>query len=415
MTIGGSSPCERNRGNSAKYGLETLALHAGLNTDPDTRAIGPNISMSVNHLVVPGEGNFSASANNDLTALPFLYSRWTNPTVRQLEKRVAALEGTDDSVATATGIAAIAATYFSLLNSGDHLIISDVSYPGANELARRQLPRFGIETTPVNLSRIDHLKAAIRPNTKIILAEVPCNPILRLIDLAAVSEVARNHGIMLVVDSTIATPVATRPISFGADLVIHSLTKYMNGHGDALGGIVSGRKELVERIRKSGGVYLGATLSAHNAWLILRGIDTLFPRVTMMSNTALRVAEYLSEHQKVLAVTYPGLKSHPQHELAKRQMDVFGGMISFQTADLANMCIQLSKRLQVIHYSVSLGHQRSLICSLATDEINESTWQMHGAELKEYKKWAGDGLFRLSIGLEAPEDIIADLDQALST
>lgn len=404
---------DHQAGSNRRFGLETLSLNAGLEIDPHTRAVAPNISMSVNHLVVPGESNFSASANDDLTTLPYLYSRWTNPTVRQLEKRVAALEETDDSVATATGIASIAATYFALLNSGDHIIISDISYPGANELARRLLPRFGVEATPVNLSKIDDLKAAIRPNTKLILAEVPCNPILRLTDLAAVSEVARSHDIILVVDSTMATPVATRPISFGAGLVVHSLTKYMNGHGDALGGIVTGRKVLIEKIRKQAGVYLGAALSANNAWLILRGIDTLFPRVTTMSNTALEVAKFLANHPKVTAVTYPGLESHPQHELAKRQMNVFGGMIAFQTADSANMSPQLAKRLQVVHYSVSLGHQRSIVCLLSTDELNDSTWGMQGAELEEYKAWAGAGVFRLSVGLETPADIIADLDQAL--
>ncbi|WP_413990680.1 trans-sulfuration enzyme family protein [Labrys okinawensis] len=246
-----------------------------------------------------------------------------------------------------------------------------------------------------------------------ILTENPANPILRLTDLAAVAEIARSRDIILVVDSTMATPVATRPILLGADLVVHSLTKYMNGHGDALGGSVSGSKNLIEEIRKQGGVYLGAAMSATNAWLIMRGIDTLFPRVNAMSRTALEVANFLSQHPKVTKVVYPGLESHPQHELAKRQMDVFGGMITFQTDEPENMCSQLAKRLQVVHYAVSLGHQRSIVCMLSTDELNNSTWGLQGEKLEEYKKWAGEGLFRLSIGLESSADIISDLDQAL--
>ncbi|WP_291162317.1 aminotransferase class I/II-fold pyridoxal phosphate-dependent enzyme, partial [Ensifer sp. SSB1] len=221
---------------------ETLALTGGLVIDPSTKAIAPNVSMSVNNVLTPGDGAFSADGVDDLTALPFLYARWTNPTVRQLEQRLATLEAADDAVATATGVAAIGATFLTFLKKGDHLIVSDVCYAGANELARRILPDYGIEVTPVNMSRAEEVAAAFQPNTRLVHCESPCNPILRLTDLAAIAGLAQRHGALMSVDSTLATPVATQPLTLGADLVIHSLTKFINGHGDALGGVVCGRK-----------------------------------------------------------------------------------------------------------------------------------------------------------------------------
>jgi methionine-gamma-lyase len=393
---------------------ETLALDAGLIIDPTTKAIAPNISMSVNNMLVPGEGAFSADGVSDLTALPFLYARWTNPTVRQLEQRVSALEDADDALATATGVAAIAATFLTFLKSGDHLIVSDVCYAGANELARRILPDYGIEVTAVNMSRLEDVAAAFQPNTRLVHCESPCNPILRLTDLAAVASLAHQNNALLSVDSTLATPVATRPLRLGADLVIHSLTKFINGHGDALGGVVCGRKELVEKIRSRAGVYLGASLSAQNAWLVMRGIDTLFPRLRTISDTAMRIARFLSDHPSVCAVTYPGLETHPQHDLAKRQMDVFGGMLTFQTKDPQAMALRLANKLQVAHYAFSLGHQRSIVVLLDTDDMMKSTYRLQGPQLADYRAFAGDGVFRLSAGLEAVDDLIEDLDQALS-
>lgn len=393
---------------------ETLSLSAGLVIDPLTKAIAPNISMSVNNLLSPGDGAFSADGVDDLTALPYLYARWTNPTVRQLEQRLAALEGADDALATATGVAAIAATFLTILKQGDHLILSDVCYAGANELARRILPDYGIEVTAVNMSRPQDVAAAFRPNTRLVHCESPCNPILRLTDLAAMAALAKRHGALMSVDSTLATPVATRPLALGVDLVIHSLTKFINGHGDALGGVVCGRKDLVEKIRSRAGVYLGAAMPAMNAWLIMRGVDTLYPRIRTISQTAGQVAAFLQDHPSVKSVTYPGLASHPQHALARRQMDVFGGMIAFQVADPARMAQQLSERLRIAHYAFSLGHQRSIVVLLDTKEMMSSTYQLEGAALEDYRRFAGDGVFRLSIGLEAAGDLIDDLDQALS-
>ncbi|KAA3521034.1 aminotransferase class V-fold PLP-dependent enzyme [Agrobacterium tumefaciens] len=393
---------------------ETLALDGGLIIDPLTKAIAPNISMSVNNVLTPGDGAFSADGIEDLTSLPFLYARWTNPTVRQLEQRMAAIEGADDSFATATGVAAIAATFLTFLKSGDHLIVSDVCYAGANELARRILPDYGVEVTAVNMSSLEDVAAAFRPNTRLVHCESPCNPILRLTDLAEIATLAHARGALISVDSTFATPVATRPLALGVDLVIHSLTKFINGHGDALGGIVCARKELVEKIRGRAGVYLGASLSAMNAWLIMRGIDTLFPRIRMASASAGRIAEFLSNHPKITGVGYPGLASHPQHTLAKRQMDVFGAIVTFQVEDRKKVALRLAERLKVAHYAFSLGHQRSIVVLLDTDEMMSSTYQLTGEQLEDYRRFAGDGVFRLSVGLEAVDDLIADLDQAIS-
>ncbi|MEY3961608.1 MAG: hypothetical protein RIR14_2262 [Pseudomonadota bacterium] len=390
----------------------TTALNGGLVPNPVTGAIQPDISMSVNNLFTPGTAGFSAEGA-DLADLPFLYARWTNPTTRALEARLAALEGAEDALTTATGVAAIAATFLGLLKAGDHLIVSEVCYAGAFELATRILPDLGIEVTPVDLSDLDATRAALRPNTRLIHAESPCNPILRLTDLAALSALAHEAGALLSVDSTLATPVITRPLDLGVDLVIHSLTKFMNGHGDALGGAVIGRKELISALRARSGVYLGATLSAQNAWLILRGLDTLYPRIRTASANAARLAGWLEAHPAVTRVIYPGLPSHPQHALAQAQMALPGGMIVFQTADPQAMSHQLADRLQIIHYAFSLGHQRSICVLIPTEEIQTSTFRMQGPALARYRDWAGDGLFRLSVGLEDPEDLIEDLARAL--
>jgi cystathionine gamma-synthase len=391
----------------------TRALDAGLVPDPATGAIAPNLVASVNNVFAPGAAGFSAEGA-DLTEQPFLYARWTNPTVRALEERLAGLEGAEDALATATGVAAAAAVFLTFLKAGDHLIVSDVCYAGVYELATRILPDLGIEVTPCDLTDPVAVRAALRPTTRLIHAETPCNPILRLTDLAALSQIARAAGVLLSVDSTLATPVITRPLDHGVDLVIHSLTKFMNGHGDALGGAVIGRNALISRLRSRAGVYLGATLSAQNAWLILRGLDTLFPRLRTASDSAGRLADWLSRHPGVVGVTWPGAKDHPQRALAERQMDLGGAMIAFQTrADPATIARRMADRFRVIHYAFSLGHQRSICVHIGTEEIQRSTFRMEGAALKRWRDWAGEGVFRLSVGLEDPADLIADLARVL--
>ena len=401
-------------GSPHALGQATLTLNAGLLHDPATRAIAPNIAMSVNNAFNPGEGGFSADSVPDLTQLPFLYAGWTNPTVRQLELRIAALEGTEDALATASGTAAATAVFFTFLRSGDHLILSDVCYAGIHELARKILPEYGVEVSTVNLSRLEDVVAAIRPNTRLIHAESPCNPLLRLTDLSALASISRSRGIVLAVDSTFATPVATCPIALGVDLVIHSLTKFMNGHGDAMGGCVAGPKAMVERIRSRVGVYFGATLSAHNAWLIMRGMDTLVVRMNAMSTSALKVATFLQDHPAVMSVVYPGLESHPQYGLAQRQMRISGAMVVFQVRRPDDVALRLAQGAKVFDYAFSIGHQRSLVVLLKTQDLLDSTFDLLPEQLADYRRFAGDGVLRLSIGLEDTQDLINDLDRALT-
>ena len=399
---------------AAEWQVATQALHAALVPDPVTRSIQPPLSPSVNQLFDPGQAAFSADGVEDLAALPFLYARWGNPTVRQLERRLAALEAGEDALCTASGVAAIAAVCFGLLKAGDHLIVSDVCYAGAHELMRKLLPEFGIQVSAVNLSDLAAVRAALRPETCLIHAETPCNPLLRLTDVPALAELAHAHGAWLSVDSTLATPVITRPLTLGADLVVHSLTKFMNGHGDALGGCVVGARSLVARLRSRAGVYLGACLSAQAAWLIQRGLDTLGVRLTQASQSALHLARWLQTHPRVRAVTYPGLPEHPQHTLACRQMPGgFGAVLTFQTDAPDAMAQQLAQRLRLIHYAFSLGHQRSLVVLLRTDEMMRS-YELPPAGLADYRRFAGEGVFRLSVGLESVADLQADLAQALA-
>ena len=391
----------------------TRALDAGLVPDPVTGAIAPTLVASVNNVFVPGTAGFSAEGA-DLTEQPFLYARWTNPTVRALEERLAGLEGAGDALATATGVAAAAAVFFTFLKAGDHLIVSEVAYAGVYELAPRVLPDLGIAVTPCDLTDPAAVRAALRPATGLLHAETPCSPLLRVPDLAALSSGAKEAGVRVSVDSTLATPVITRPLDHGADLVIHSLTKFMNGHGDALGGAVLGRRDLISRIRSRAGVYLGATLSAQNAWLILRGLDTLFPRMRTASAPAGELAAWLAAPPGVTRVTWPGADDHPQREVALRQMALGGAMIAFQTREApATVAARMAARFRVIHYAFSLGHQRSICVHIGTEEIQRSTFRMEGAALTRWKDWAGEGVFRLSVGLEDPADLIADLSGAL--
>lgn len=390
----------------------TLALNAGLEPDAFTHAIAPNISMSVNNSFVPGDGAFSANGL-DLTEMPFLYAGWTNPTVRQLEMRLAALEKTDDAYVCATGMAAISAVFFSLLKSGDHLIVSDVCYAAINELALQVLPSFGIEVSAVNLADLQAVKAAIRPNTRLIHAETPNNPLLRLTDLQALAEISHQSQVLLSVDSTFATPVVTRPCDFGADLVVHSLTKFINGHGDALGGCVAGNKALIAEIRSKAGVYLGASLSAQNAWLIMRGIDTLFPRMNQICQSTLQIAHWLQQQPRIQSVMYPGLASHPQHSLALRQMQQFGGILTFQVDEPDLIEQRFAHEAKVFFYAYSIGHQRSLAVLLKTDDLMKSTYRLSPEQKQQYLEYAGNGVFRLSIGLEAVEDLMDDLASIL--
>jgi methionine-gamma-lyase len=311
-------------------------------------------------------------------------------------------------------MAAITALFLHQLKGGDELVISDVAYAGAVELARDLLPRFGVDVTSVNTADLDEVEKAISPRTKLIYIETPSNPIIRLSDIAAVAELARSVGARLAVDSTFATPVATRPIVLGADYVIHSLTKYLSGHGDALGGALLGPTDELMALRQRLLTRTGGIISPFNAWLTMRGIATLPLRMEAHQDGAMQVARFLEEHPKVVKVSYPGLPSHPQHELARKQMDNFSGMLAFQVGDGRRAARVLSERLKVWHYAVSLGHHRSLLFYMPTEDMLANSFKLDSRQEAAYRDFAGEGIFRVSVGIEDGDDLCEDLGQALA-
>lgn len=395
----------------SKAGEQTKSIHAGENPSRQNNASAPNICMSSTFLV---KESLSFSANNLTPDSPMIYTRWGNPTVAQLEAKLAALENGEACAAFSSGMAAASSVFFSLLSAGDHMVISNTNYPGIAEIARETLPGFGIETTPVDTSSNDDVREALRPNTKMIWVETPSNPLLRITDIAAMAEMARERGAILAVDSTFATPMTTKPLDLGADLVMHSLTKYVGGHGDALGGAVVGRQELIGPVRGKGLIHHGGVISPFNAWLIMRGMATLPLRMRAHQENALRAAEYLESLPRVKRVLYPGLPSHPQHELAARQMKNFSGMISFVTDNPREHAARMMTELEFIHYAVSLGHHRSLIYLMETRDLIDSSYRLEGRELEKYEAMAGEGLFRFSVGLEDADDLIAELGRVLA-
>ena len=399
-------------GSNRGWHTETTAVHAGEFIDPATRASSPNLVMSV---TFAPEAVTGFSARDEQGYEGFVYGRVSSPTVAQLQDKLAALEGGEAALCFGSGVAAAHALICGRLSRGDHLIVPDANYVGIAELARDTLPRFGIEVSYVDVSRPEEVAAAIRPSTRMLWLETPANPTMKLCDIAALAKLAHDRGVRdVAVDSTYATPIATQPLKLGADFVVHSLTKYIGGHGDAMGGGVVGRKADLEALNLEATVHFGGVLSPFNAWLILRGAATLPIRMRAHEDAALKVARFLEEHPAVTRVFYPGLASHPQHELAKRQMRNFSGMMTFQTRRPGpEIAARMVKELEIIHYAVSLGHHRSLVYWIGTEDIQSSTFRHGPEQLQRYRDFAGDGVFRLSVGIENPDDLIADLARVL--
>jgi methionine-gamma-lyase len=399
-------------GRNEKWTTETVAVHAGEYIDPATRASSPNLVMSV---TFAPETLTGFSARDEQGYDGFVYGRVSSPTVRQLEDKLAALEGAEAALCFGSGVAAAHALICGRLGKGDHLIVPDANYVGIAELARDTLPRFGIDVSFVDISVPGEVEAAIRPNTKMLWLETPANPTMKLCDIALLAKLAHDKGVRdVAVDSTYATPIATQPVSLGADFVVHSLTKFICGHGDAMGGAVIGRKQDLAALNLEATVHFGGVLSPFNAWLILRGAATLPIRMRAHQDAAMKVAQFLESHPAVSRVFYPGLASHPQHALAKRQMKNFSGMMTFQTKRPGTeIAARMVKELEIIHYAVSLGHHRSLIYWIGTDDIQASTFRHNEDQLRRYRAYAGDGVFRLSVGIEGGDDLIADLARTL--
>lgn len=339
----------------------------------------------------------------------YAYSRLGNPTVALLERRMARLEGAEEGAAFASGMGALSSTLLAHLNAGDHVLASEHVYGCTYALLSKQLPRFGVEVTFADFTDLSAVRKAVRKNTKILFYETPGNPTMAIVDIRAIAEIAREAGALSVIDNTFATPVLQRPIEFGTDLVIHSATKYLSGHGDVLGGVTAGSNALIQPLRRDVLKDFGAVLSPFNAWLILRGLATLPLRVNAMSESAQRVAEFLATRPEVRRVAYPGFPESPGHAIAARQMRAFGGMIAFDLATDLEGVRRFLAALRLFKLAVSLGDVRSLI---------EHPWTMtHSLVPAVVKLRAGitESSLRISVGLEAPEDLIEDLEGALGS
>jgi cystathionine beta-lyase/cystathionine gamma-synthase len=383
---------------------------------PQTRAIhaGEPLRHGVNAPVtspVVRSSTFTLSSANELKAWAegksdvFMYTRDGNPTLATAERKLAALEGAEDAVVTSAGMAAISSTLLSLLQNGDEIISTAQIYGGAYRLMRDIFPRFGITVRHVE-SSLEGLEELLSPRTKCLYVETPTNPTLYLVDLRKAAAFAEKHGLISIADNTFATPMLQNPIEFGFDLVVHSVTKGLAGHSDLLGGVAAGSKEHITCVRKTVSAF-GGVMDPEVAFLLMRGIKTLGVRLERQCATALRLAHFLEKHSKVSRVHYPGLKSHPDHALAKRQMRGFGSMVAFDLKGGLAAAHRFADRVQLFLLAASLGGVESLIIL----PIYGSHFRMNPKELD--RAGVQLGTVRVSVGLEDPDDLIEDLEQAL--
>jgi methionine-gamma-lyase len=338
----------------------------------------------------------------------YVYTRYGNPTLKALEEKIAALEGAEAAQVTATGMAAVSTSVLGLLKAGDHLVSARSIYSAAFDLFHRKLPSWGIETTFVESTAPDDFARAIRANTKLVYIETPSNPVLNVLDIEAIASVARSREVPVAIDNTFATPFNTRPLRMGVDLVIHSATKYLCGHGDAMGGVIAGKHAIIQKIAVETHRDLGGVMSPFNAWLILRGLRTLPLRMERHNDNAMRIAQFLRNHPKVEEVFYPGLPSHPGHDIARKQMGGFGGMLSFVVRGGIEAGRHVLNSVKLCILAVSLGDTRTLITHPA------STTHVVVPREKRLEIGIYDGLIRLSVGIENVQDLMDDLDQALA-
>ncbi len=376
-------------------------MHAGNEIDPGSGALRTPIVMANSYRLPEDPSTLDWSGVETLN-----YTRSGAINANGLQKKLAILESGEDAVALASGVAALHAVFFTFLNSGDHVVVADVAYEATWRLFTELLPvKYGIEVTKVDVSDLAAVAAAIRPTTRLVHIETIANPTTKVTDVAAVARLAHDGGALLSVDNTFSPPPMVRPLEHGADLVIHSLTKYINGHGDAMGGAVIGAAELIDRIKRDAMVDVGGVISPFNAWLILRGSVTLPLRMRQHLASAPLIAEHLEADPRVAFVAYPGLPSHPQHELARRQFGgLFGGMMAFALNGDSAVQNRFVSNLRVITSAVSLGHDESLIVHVGTD----------GPRITAYPEpFRRLGHLRFSVGLEDGSDLLADLDGAL--
>ncbi len=380
--------------------FSTRAVHVGNEVDKETGAIRRPITMANSYALPydPTDMNWSSADGN-------LYTRNGGANQKYLQEKLSSLEGGEDCVVLASGVAALSGLFFSLLQTGDHVIFSSVTYIAVYRLLNELFNnKFNVETTIVDTSDLEAVKAAIRPNTKLIHIETPGNPTLSISNIEEIAKIAHQNGALLSVDNTFASPYNQRPIELGADFVVESLTKYINGHGDAMGGAIIGKKEYLDIIRAQAQVNLGGTISPFNAWLIMRGAVTLPLRMQRHNDNALRIARWLEKQPEISFVAYPGLESNKGYEIAEKQMiNGFGGVLSFGLKadhDTHNRFVQ---NLNIITSAVSLGHDESLIVFLGENDERQYL----------YPEEFHNGFFRFSVGIEDADDLIEDLRQAL--
>lgn len=380
-------------------GFNTRQIHAGVTPDPVTGAILTPIYQTTTYV---------QDSVDEYLAKGYSYSRSSNPTVRALEQKLADLEGGADATCYGTGMAALQAVYLAFLNAGDHVIVSDVVYGGTYRLSTKVFSRFGVSFSFVDTSQPAQLRQALRPNTRLILTESPANPTLKLTDIAAVSAIAREAGVLHAVDNTFLTPYYQRPLELGADLAVHSTTKYFDGHNATVGGAVVARTRELDQALRFVQNAAGMILSPQAAFLTLQGCKTLSVRLERQSANALAIARFLEGHPQVARVCYPGLESFPQHELARRQASGFGAMLWFEVKGGVAAGKALMDRIRVWSLAENLGSVESLITHPVT--------MTHGAVEPAERLRVGitDGLVRASVGMEDVEDLIGALDAALA-
>ncbi len=382
----------------------TLLARAGVEVPTMSFPIAPPLYQTSTFWADDAE-TFVAMATEPLH--PGFYTRYGNPTTRALEDAVAGLEGGEAALATASGMSAIVAALMTLVAHGEHVVAQDALYGGTQGLLKNIAPRLGIEVTFVDQTDTAAFERALQPNTRLFLLESPCNPLMMITDLEAVARIARSAGVRTLVDNTIASPINQKPLAFGVDLVMHSATKYLGGHSDISAGVLIGSRDLVATVWEKA-YLLGATLDPFAAWLGLRGLRTLPMRVARHNATALAVATHLLDHPRVIAVHYAGLESHPQHQLACKQMTGFGGVLSFEVAGGMDAAESVVAHLKGAHRSASFGSFSTLVVHPA------AMWA--GMMSPEQVEQSGlpAGLVRLAVGYEDPQHIIADLDAALA-
>jgi len=384
-------------------GFNTKLIHAGEIEDQFGSATVPIYQTSTFRFKSAQHGADCFSGASD----GYIYTRIANPTIHALEQNIAALENGFGGIATGSGMGAITTVYMALLNGGDHIISTDAVYGPARGVLEQDFARFHVKASFINTADLDKIKKAIRPNSKVLYIETPANPTMQITDLVACAKIAKEHGLTLVVDNTFCTPYLQKPLDLGADVVLHSVTKFINGHADIVGGIIVTKEAVLYKKIRHCMVYMGCNMDPHQAYLVLRGVKTLSLRVERNQENAAKVADFLESHPKVAWIKYPGLASHPQYELAKRQMTGAGSMISFGLTGGFEAGKKLMNNVHLAVLAVSLGGVETLIQHPAS--------MTHAGVSRENKEQAGitDDLVRFSVGIENAEDIIGDLRQAL--